>query len=390
MRLPTPAPLPRIGRRGFLLALAPFARLLRAQQSPPTFSSDVKVVNVLATARDKKGQIVTDLKQDEFHLADDGQLQTIRYFAREIDLPLTLGLLVDTSMSQRRVLGQERTASYRFLDQVLRENKDLAFVIHFDREAELLQDLTSSRKQLEDALAQLELPQQDQPQLNRRGSGGSNPGGGGGYPGGGGGYPGGGGGGGGYPGGGGGRGGRGSRGPGTVLYDSVLLASDELMRKQHGRKALILLTDGEDNGSKVTLERGIEAAQRADTLVYSILFADEEGSGFSPGMGGMGRRGGMGRGGGRPGGYDRPDGKKILERLARETGGGFFQVSKKRPIDDIYKQIQEELRSQYNLGYTPEPASSNAYFHKIALTTTRKEVVLQAREGYYPPQTHDK
>ncbi|MGD0002113.1 MAG: VWA domain-containing protein [Bryobacteraceae bacterium] len=357
MRLPTPAPLPRIGRRGFLLALAPLTRLLRAQQSPPTFSSDVKVVNVLATARDKKGQIVTDLKQEEFHLADDGQPQTIRYFAREIDLPLTLGLLVDTSMSQRRVLGQERTASYRFLDQVLRESKDLAFVIHFDREAELLQDLTSSRKQLEDALAQLELPQQDQPQLNRRGSGG-----GGGYPGGGGGYPGGGGGGGGYPGGGGGRGGRGSRGPGTVLYDSVLLASDELMRKQHGRKALILLTDGVDNGSKVTLERGIEAAQRA------------------------GRRGGMGRGGG----YDRPDGKKVLERLARETGGGFFQVSKKRPIDDIYKQIQEELRSQYNLGYTPEPASSNAYFHKIALTTTRKEVVLQAREGYYPPPTHDK
>ena len=390
MRFPTPAPLPRIGRRGFLLALAPLTRLLRAQQSPPTFSSDVKVVNVLATARDKKGQIVTDLKQEEFHLADDGQPQTIRYFAREIDLPLTLGLLVDTSMSQRRVLGQERTASYRFLDQVLRENKDLAFVIHFDREAELLQDLTSSRKQLEDALAQLELPQQDQPQLNRRGSGGGNPGGGGGYPGGGGGYPGGGGGGGGYPGGGGGRGGRGSRGPGTVLYDSVLLASDELMRKQHGRKALILLTDGEDNGSKVTLERGIEAAQRADTLVYSILFADEEGSGFSPGMGGMGRRGGMGRGGGRPGGYERPDGKKVLERLAKETGGGFFQVSKKRPIDDIYKQIQEELRSQYNLGYTPEPASANAYFHKIALTTTRKEVVLQAREGYYPPQTHDK
>jgi VWFA-related protein len=386
MRLPTPAPLPRIGRRGFLLALAPLTRLLRAQQSPPTFSSDVKVVNVLATARDKKGQIVTDLKQDEFHLADDGQPQTIRYFAREIDLPLTLGLLVDTSMSQRRVLGQERTASYRFLDQVLRENKDLAFVIHFDHEAELLQDLTSSRKQLEDALAQLELPQQDQPQLNRRGSGGGNPGGGGGYPGGGGGYPGGGGGGGGYPGGGGGRGGRGSRGPGTVLYDSVLLASDELMRKQHGRKALILLTDGVDNGSKVTLERGIEAAQRADTLVYSILFADEEGSGFSQGLGGMGRRGGMGRGGG----YDRPDGKKVLERLARETGGGFFQVSKKRPIDDIYKQIQEELRSQYNLGYTPEPASANAYFHKIALTTTRKEVVLQAREGYYPPQTHDK
>jgi len=403
MTLRTPALLPRIGRRGFLLALAPLTRLLKAQQSntqqssaqqSPTFSSDVNVVNVLATARDKKGQIVTDLKQEDFHLDDDGQPQTIRYFARETDLPLTLGLLVDTSMSQRRVLGQERTASYRFLDQVMRPDKDMAFVIHFDREAELLQDLTSSRKQLEDALAQLETPQ-----LNRRDSGGGSSGGSGGSSGGGGGYPGGGGGGypgggGGYPGGGGGgypRGGRGGRQPGTVLYDSVLLASDELMRKQRGRKALVLLTDGVDNGSKVTLERSIEAAQRADTLVYSILFADEEGSGYSPRMGGMGRGGGMGRrGGGYPGGYDRPDGKKILERLAKETGGGFFQVSKKRPIDDIYKQIQEELRSQYNLGFTPQPPSSAAYFHRVALTTTRKDVVLQAREGYYPLQPQAK
>ncbi|MGO9242966.1 MAG: VWA domain-containing protein [Bryobacteraceae bacterium] len=388
MRLRTPAPLPRIGRRGFLLALAPLTRLLRAQQSP-TFSSDVNVVNVLATARDKKGQIVTDLKQDEFHLEDDGKPQTIRYFARETDLPLTLGLLVDTSMSQRRVLGQERTASYRFLDQVMRPDKDMAFVIHFDREAELLQDLTSSRKQLEDALAQLETPQ---PQLNRRDSSGGSSGGSGGSSGGGGGYPGGGGGG--YPGGGGGgypRGGRGGRQPGTVLYDSVLLASDELMRKQHGRKALVLLTDGVDNGSKVTLERSIEAAQRADTLVYSILFADEEGSGYSPRMGGMGRGGGMGRrGGGYPGGYERPDGKKILERMAKETGGGFFQVSKKHDIDAIYKQIQEELRSQYNLGFTPQPPSSEAYFHRIALTTTRHDVVLQAREGYYPLQPEAK
>lgn len=398
MSLPVSELCPRIGRRGFLLALAPLARLLPAQQTtaqqssaqptPPTFSSDVNVVNVLATARDKKGQIVTDLKQDEFNLVDDGHPQTIRYFARETDLPLTLGLLVDTSMSQHRVLGQERTASYRFLDQVMRPDKDLAFVIHFDREAELLQDLTSSRKQLEDALAQLETPQ-----LNRRDSGGGSSGGSGGSSGGGGGYPGGGGGG--YPGGGGGggypRGGRGGRQPGTVLYDSVLLASDELMRKQHGRKALVLLTDGVDNGSKVTLERSIEAAQRADTLVYSILFADEEGAGYSPRMGGMGRGGGMGRrGGGYPGGYERPDGKKILERLAKETGGGFFQVSKKHDIDDIYKQIQEELRSQYNLGFTPQPPSSAAYFHRIALTTTRKDIVLQAREGYYPLQPQAK
>ena len=156
------------------------------------------------------------------------------------------------------------------------------------------------------------------------------------------------------------------------------------MRKQHGRKALVLLTDGVDNGSKVTLERGIEAAQRSDTLVYSVLFADEESYGASSGMGPYGHRGGMGRGGGRPGGYhEHPDGKKVLERLAKETGGGFFQVSKKHSIDDIYKQIQEELRSQYNLGFTPEPAGGD-YFHTLALTTSRKDVVLQARQGYYP------
>src|ERR1035438_10495891 len=150
-------------------------------------------------------------------------------------------------MSQRRVLGKERDASYRFLDQVLREDKDQAFLIHFDREVELLQDLTPSRKKLEAALGQLEAPERDRQS-----------GGGGGY-------------------GGGRRGGHGGHhGGGTSLYDSVLLASDELMKKQSGRKAVIALTDGVDNGSKVTLSNAIESAQRADTLVYSILFADPD------------------------------------------------------------------------------------------------------------------
>jgi VWFA-related protein len=370
MRPQFPDSFAAVGRRGFLLALWPGIRLLQAQS--PTYSSDVNVVNVFATARDKKGQIVADLKQEEFQLQDDGQPQTIRYYARETDLPLTLGLLVDTSMSQRRVLGQERSASYRFFDQVLREDKDMAFVIHFDHDAELLQDLTSSRKKLEDALSQLEVAQRDQNGGGNRGGGG-----GGGYPGGGGG---------GYPGGGGGGGGRGRGHAGTVLYDSVLLASDELMSKQHGRKALILLTDGVDNGSKVTVERAIERAQRADTLVYSVLFADDESSGPPAGFGrrgGMGG-GGMGRRGGYPGGYDRPDGKKVLQKIAKETGGGFFEVSKKRPIEQIYSEIQAELRSQYSIGYTPEPANANAYYRKITLTTTRKDVVIQARDGYYP------
>ena len=280
----------RVPRRSFLLSalfLCPQVRLLRAAQDT-TFSTDVKVVNVLATVRDKHGQIIANLNKDDFTLEEDGRLQAIRYFSRETNLPLTLGLLIDTSMSQRRVLGAERSASYRFLEQVLREDKDMAFVIHFDREVELLRDLTSSRKDLQAALSQLEMP-----------AGGR----GGGYP----------------------SGSRGRRGGGTMLYDAVLLASDELMKKQQGRKAVIVLSDGVDTGSKVSLARSIESAQRADTLVYAILFADEEAYGRG-GMGGgprMGRRGPYG-GGGRRYPQSRPDGKKILEQMAKETGGGFF------------------------------------------------------------------
>ncbi len=338
-------------RWGVLFAV--FA-LLHGQQ-PPTFSSDVKVVNVLATVRDKQGKIVQDLTKDDFILEEDGRPQTIRYFARETDLPLTMGLLVDTSGSQRRVLGAESRASYQFLKQVLREDKDMAFIIHFDREVELLQDLTSSRKQLQAALDGIETPQMG-------GGGGRGPRGpgGGGYPGG--------------P-----RGRRG--GGGTLLYDSVLLASDELMKKQHGRKALIVLSDGVDNGSKVTLETAIESAQRADTLVYSVLFADEEGYGRGfvggPGMGGR-------RGGGR-GRYpvQRPDGKKILQRLSKETGGGFYEVSKKLPIEKVFSRIEEELRSQYSLGYTSDQTQAGAGYRKIHLAAKPKGVVVQTREGYY-------
>ena len=211
-----------ISRRSILalLPLFPAARLLRAQQPDKTFSTDVKVVNVFATVRNKQGQIVRDLTKDDFALEEDGHPQTIRYFSKESDLPLTLGLVVDTSGSQRRVLDQERSASSTFFDQVLRENKDMAFVIHFDSEVELLQDLTSSRKQLQSAISQLDVAPPRQ--LQRPGSQ--------------------------YPG-----GGRRRGGGGTSLYDAVLLASDELMKKQTGRKALIVLSDGVDNASKSTL-----------------------------------------------------------------------------------------------------------------------------------------
>jgi VWFA-related protein len=345
-------------------------------QGPP-ITSHVKVVNVYATVRDKKGGIVRDLNRDDFELKEDDRPQSIRYFSRETDLPLDLGMLVDTSFSQRRVLTQEKDAANAFLDQVLRVDKDKAFVIHFDREVELLQDLTSSRQKLQDALGQLQIPERNDSDQSNSPDGGQNPDGGQGQ-------------------GGEHRHGGGGHGGGTMLYDAVYLASNEIMAKQDGRKALIVLSDGVDRGSKKTLASAIEAAQRADTLVYCILFAQEPESGGGGGMGrhggwGGGGMGGMGGGGmGRHGGgyprggtESRPDGKKIMERLAKETGGQFIEASKKHPLEEAFSQIQEELRSQYSLGYTPEPPDVGVGYHKIVLTVKKKDLTVQARDGYY-------
>jgi len=345
-------------------------------QEAPTISVNVKVVNVLATVRDKHGNIVNTLNKDDFVLDEDGHPQAIRYFTRETDLPLSLGLLVDTSISQLQVLDQEKTASSAFTNELLREGQDTAFLIHFDHEVELLQDLTSSRQKIATALEDLQAPRY----RDQRTSGGS-----------------------------GGRRG-GGFGGGTLLYDSIFLASDEVLQKQPGRKAIVVLTDGVDHGSKMSLERAIESAQRADTMVYSIYFAGQEGGGYHPGMNGPwggGRRGGgwpgggggwPGGGGGYPGGRTDPgsprvsseDGKKILQRLSKETGGRMFAVSKKEPINDIYKKIEDELRNQYNIGYTPDRSSENSSdYRHIHVTTKQKDLIVQAREGYYASRQVD-
>ena len=331
-------------------------------------SVDVSVVNMLASVRDKHGKLVENLTKDDFVLQQDGHPQTIKYFAQESNLPLILGLLVDTSMSQRRLLDRERSASRTFVDHVLREDRDKAFLIHFDREVELLQDLTPSRQKLEAALDQVGAPQFSQasssgssgdPDDSRGGSG---------------------------------RGGRGGYGGGgTLLYDAIYLASDEVTRKQQGRKALIVLSDGVDRGSKESLAEAIGTAQRADTMVYSILFADKDNYGDHGGFSGPRMGGGMGGGGlgGRGGGgyprrtEERPDGKKILQQISRETGGRFFEVTKKETIDDIYTAIDEELRKQYSLGYTPEKADAGSGYHKLQLTTKNKDLIVQTREGFY-------
>jgi VWFA-related protein len=332
------------------------------QRAPSNIAVQVKTVSVLATVHDKHGKIVSNLSKDDFVLTEDGRPQTINYFARETDLPLRLGLLVDTSMSQRKVLDQERDASYSFLDHLLREDKDLAFVIHFDKDVELLQDFTPARPKLQAALQTLHTPQ---PGGDSGGSNGGSSGGSGGSSGGGGGY--------------GGRGGHHSGG-GTHLYDAIYLAADELMSKQQGRKALIVLSDGVDRGSKESLNEAIATAQRADTIVYSILFKDDEGYGGYPGM--MGPRGPYGRHGGRYPQEERPDGKKILEQISKETGGQLYQVSKKDTVDKIYAQIEEELRNQYSLGYTPDK-DTGAGYHRIQLVTKNKDLIVRARDGYY-------
>ena len=302
--------------RRYFLAFAGSACCLRAQ-GEPTFTAGVKVVNVLATVRDKRGAIVGDLKQGNFSVLEDARPQAIKYFAKQSDLPLTIGVMVDTSMSQVKVLDQERGASYRFLDQVLRETKDQVFIMQFDMSVQMRQDLTSSRKKLDDALAYVDTPTDNQ--LRMVGSAG-----------------------------------------GTLLYDALVKASNDTMKRLTGRKALIVMTDGVDFGSENNASAAIDAAQKADTLIYAIYFSDA---------------GAYGGGG--------PNGKGVLERMSRETGGGFYAVSKKLGIEDIFGMIQDELRSQYSLGYVSDKQVEISEFRKIQVATDQKGLTVQARSKYW-------
>jgi VWFA-related protein len=349
-----------------------------------TLSLDARLVNLPVVVRDKKGALIQNLAKEDFTLTVDGHAETVRYFDKDKDLPLTLGLLVDVSQSVRNALDDERTASSAFLDQMLTapegRTPDRAFVIQSAHETELLQDLTASRPKLQAALKELgstnpnpqRNPPPDPDDNNGNGGGG---------------------------------GGRGSRhGGGTTLYDGVFLAADELMSKQKGRKALVLLTDGEDSGSRETLNRCIEAAQRADTVVYAIYFKGDQrgnqqqqsnrgggypGGGRFPGGGypGGGYPGGGGRypgGGGQRPQETREDGKKILQRITGETGGRMFEESKKQDFAAIYTQIAEELRQQYRLGFTPDQAIMEDGYHQLDLTLPKKkDLKIQTRDGYY-------
>lgn len=276
----------------------------------PVFRAGVNVVSLLAAVQTKQGEIVRDLSKDDFTLLENGRPQTIQYFSQESDLPLTLGLLVDTSGSQEKVLDAERAASFRFLDRVLREDKDKVFIAQFDIGVYVRQKLTSSRRELEDTLSLVDT--QTRKELERFGGG-------------------------------------------TRLFDTVVKVSHDILREQGGRKALIILSDGVDVGSEASLATAIEAAQRVDTLIYSILFSD--GSSYG--------------------------GAAVLRRMARETGGRYLEVSKKLGIQQTFDLIQEELRSQYSLGYVSDVPAVAPEFRKIQLGVKSRDLVVRARDRYW-------
>jgi VWFA-related protein len=359
---------PVVSRRQLLQSAAVLClsrAALRAQE--PSFSTAVSVVNVFVTVRDKKGSIVTGLTKDDFVLSEEGQDQTIRYFSRQSDLPLTLGLLVDTTPSETNMLATERNASSLFFEKVLRPDRDKAFLIQFAEDVQLLQDLTSSRAQLEKALDLLQ--GEDQPRLRRasddndsRPPGPQRPG-------------------------------RGGGGDSTVLSDAIYLGADEVLKPQSGRKAMIVLGDGDHIGNRQ--QQAVTAAQRADSLVYAIRIYDKEFGqgggrggnwhGISVGIPGIGIGGPGGGGPGGQGPAPRSDGKRHLEEIAAETGGSYFEVTKKQSLEQIYQKIEEELRNQYSLGYTP--ANTAAGFRHIKVSTKQKALTVQARSGYYPKST---
>lgn len=293
-------------RKPLACALLTCAVLL-AQDTETTFRSDVKVVSILANVLSKDGQLVHDLTKDDFRVLENGRPQEIKYFSRDSDLPLTIGLMVDTSMSQVHVMDAERAASFRFLDRMLRP-MDKVFVMQFDMNVKTPQPLTSDRESIRKALAFVDTP--TRAELNAQ------------------------------------------YGGGTLLFDAVIDASRDIMSKQQGRKALIIMSDGGENGSEGSLAESIDAAHKSDTLIYSILFGGTEG-------------------------------RANLQRMSKETGGGYFEVTKKFGIDQVFDAIQEELRSQYNLGYVSDVPVRISEFRKLQLTTTKKGLTVQARDKYW-------
>ncbi len=350
-----------------VLALCLFASLLQAQSSPAasgtqqpssnqqsgnsgqsasgqqsdqsqgpvaTFKANANIVQIFFNVKDKHGALIPNLTKDDFTVGEDGQPQTIKYFTAESNLPLTLGIMIDSSASQTNVLGMEKEVGGAFLRQILTD-KDEAYVISFDISVDLLQDFTRDVHRLQSAL--------NKAKINADFSSGGIPGMGGGP----------------VP---------TQNAPGTLLYDAVYLSAHDMLSKEVGRKAMILLTDGQDEGSRLKLRDAAEAAQKADAIVYVLLCADR---GF---YGGFGY------------GYS---GESDMRKLTEETGGRVINVGNKfDKLRDAFDQIANELRSQYNIGYTSTNTKMDGSYRKIEIKN-KQSYKIQARAGYYAGTAED-
>ena len=274
-----------------------------------TLRVGVDLVNVLFSVTDRNGRFVSGLGPEDFRVEEDGDPQEITYFARENELPLTLALLVDTSPSVGPVFEEEKRTAVSFLSTTLRA-EDLALVIGFDRDVTLFQDFTENSDLLGTAVHALEI------------------------------------------------------GSGTSIYDAILLASEERLRAEAGRKAIILISDGEDTTSRISRNEALIAAHQADAIIYSISNALPRRGGFFGGGGGGGDMG-------------------ALERLSEETGGTVYQLESDSRFEEIFAQIADELRSQYSLGYFSTNSEGDGEYREIEIIPVNRDHRVRARRGYY-------
>jgi VWFA-related protein len=280
------------------------------------------VVNVFATVRNKQHGIVTDLTKDDFKITEDGVDQKVEFFQKEVNMPITLGMLIDTSASMDRMIDAEHDAASRFLREVMRP-KDETMVITFDFDVDLVADFTQDTSVLASAIRSTRVN-------SFGGGGGVTPG------------P--------IP--------QGNAG-GTDLYDAVYLACHDQLATEAGRKGMIILTDAEDTGSKLKMQDAIEAAQRSDAVIHVLLISDRMAT-FGTGLG-------------------------VAHRMAEDTGGRVIDVHHEKSLENAFDELSEELRSQYVLGYYPTNVKRDGVFRKIQVTVTRPDVKILARKGYYAP-----
>lgn len=295
-----------------------------AEDTDTLLKVDVDLVSILYSVRNKSGGLVPNLGKDDFTIFEDGKQQEIRNFSRETDLPLTIGLLIDVSRSQENLIGVERQAASQFFTQVLRP-KDAAFLISFGSEAELLQDSTNSATLLKNAMKDLRV---NTTFTGIAGMPGPVPT---------------------------------SRLKGTIMYDAVYLAANDKLKGEVGRKVIVVISDGVDVGSSYDIKQAIEMAQKADAIIYSIEYLDQGAYGMMGGGGGGGN----------------------LRRMSEETGGRMYRVDRKHTLQEIFTDIQNEMRSQYALAYTSSNGKRDGAFRRIEIKPANKDLKVQARKGYY-------